>query len=148
MDPGGRRFRMNRSTMLTLILGLPLLGTAAGTCFAGVLRKFLEDTPRIETTADLDRLRSVVKVQMYAALAMIAVLGAPIVIYVIGVFWGPLRPGDFVYPLVVNLLVVAVGRSNRRVERRAQSLRCADPDLKAEYDSIVCVWEKRALPNW
>jgi len=139
---------MDRSTMLALILGLPLLGIAAGMYFAGILKRFLQDTPRIETTADLDRLRSVVKVQMYAALAMIAVLGAPIVIYIIGVFRGPLRVGDFVYPLVVNLLVIVAGRSNRRVERRVQSLQCADPDLKAEYDSIVCAWERKALPDW
>ena len=69
-------------------------------------------------------------------------------IYIIGVFRGPLRVGDFVYPLVVNLLVIVAGRSNRRVERRVQSLQCADPDLKAEYDSIVCAWERKALPDW
>jgi hypothetical protein len=119
-----------------------------GFYFASVLKKFLRETPRIESTADLDSLREIVKVQMYAALSMIVILGIPIVVYIIGIFNRTLYLGDFVYPVVVNTVAIVVGKSNRKIERRVQSLQCTDPDLKMEYDSIVYTWEKKALPNW
>ena len=139
---------MSRSFMLVLIVGLPVVGMAVGMYFASVLKKYLSETPRIETMADLDALRDMVKVQMYAALSMIVVLGLPIVIFIIGIFNGTLRWGDFIYPMVVNLAAIAVGKSNRKIEREVQSLQCSDPDLKMEYDSIVYTWEKKALPDW
>ena len=131
-----------------LLVAMPAVSIVSATCFMSALKRFMGETPRIDTAADLEIFKSVVKKQMYAALIQIALLGLPIVLFVIGSLTQTLRLGDFVYVLIPNLVVIIAGRILRRVERKAQMLPVSDPQLEKARNDIVRTWEKKALPDW
>lgn len=134
--------------ILTLLVAMPAASIVSAVYFMSVLKQFMGGTPRIETAADLETFKSVVKKQMYAALVQIGLLGLPIILYLMGMITRTLRFGDFVYVLIPNLAVIVVGRILRGVEKKAQRLPVSDPQLEKARDEIVYTWEKKPLPDW
>ena len=139
---------MSRSFIITLLVLFPSLALVSALYFVNLLKRFMEETPRIETGADMDAYRAVVKKQMYAALAQIVILGIPIVLFIIGTVTRTLRMGDLMYTIVPNAVVIMVSRFLRGVERKMHRLPASDLELERERDHVVAVWEKKALPDW
>lgn len=136
-----------RSTLLMLILLLPALAVINAVWFAGELRRFLEEVPRLQSTHDLERFKRVVARQMYAALVQIVLLSAPLLLLVFGIVRGALAVPDVVYVLIPSLIVLAVAYGLRDAERRAKSIPASE-DLVDSRDAIVETWLKRPVPDW
>lgn len=112
------------------------------------LKGFMAGTPRIETEQDLEHFKKIVKHQMYAALLQIVLLGVPLFIFSYGIQKEILGFGDFLFVIVPNSIVIALGLFLRKLEKKGQSISASNPELKSEVDSVVCTWKKKALPNW
>jgi hypothetical protein len=139
---------VSRSTILMLLVVMPAASVLSAVYFMSALKRFMGETPSIDTAADLETFKSLVRKQMYAALVQIALLGLPILLFLMGMLTRTLWRGDFLYVLIPNLVVIVVGRVLRAVERKAQMLPVSDPQLEKARDEIVHTWEKKALPDW
>jgi hypothetical protein len=137
-----------RSTLTLLMLLFPALAIANAWWFGRELKAFLAATPAITSTADLERLKAVVKRQMFAALVQIPLLAAGPAVYALGLFRDLLRPADVVFVIVPSAAVLALSIATRRVETAARSLHTPDDELRRQRDAIVDTWLKKPLPDW
>lgn len=136
-----------RSTLLMLILLLPVLALINALWFAGELRRFLEEVPRLQSTYDLERFKRVVARQMYAALVQIVLLSGPVIMLLFGVVAGALSVRDIGYVLVPALIVLGVAWTQKDVERRARTIPAVD-ELTESRDAVVETWFKKPVPDW
>ncbi len=113
-----------------------------------MLKSFMDETPRIDTNADLEKFKDVVRKQMYAALLQIVLMGLPILIFLYGAVTGLMRFGDILYVIFPDAVVIIVGKALRKIEKKAQSLPVSSPELEKARDKIVYCWEKKPLPDW
>jgi len=137
-----------RSLYLMAMLGLPALAVVNAFWFGTELKNFVDSTPRLESSHDIERFKTVVAHQMYAALIQIVLLATPPIVYFIGIFRGVLSPSDIVFiigPSAVILIVAAIYRPH---EKRAKTIPTADPELERQRDAIIHTWLRKPLPDW
>jgi len=137
-----------RSTFTFLMLLFPALAIVNAWWFGRELKAFLEATPAIASTADIERLKAVVKRQMFAALVQIPLLAAGPAVYFLGLLRQVLRPADVVFVVVPSAAVLALSLATRRVEVAARTLDAPDEELRRQRDAIVDTWLKKPLPDW
>ncbi|PWB78692.1 MAG: hypothetical protein C3F15_00895 [Holophagae bacterium] len=137
-----------RSTFISLLITFPALGILNAWWFGRELRAFVTATPSIASTADIERMRSVVKRQMIAALIQIPLLAAGPILYGLGLLRHVLRPGDVVFVIVPSAAVLALGLASKRIEAAARALPAPDHELRRQRDAIVHTWLKKPLPDW
>lgn len=137
-----------RDVYLWLMLGFPAVAMANAWWFGRELKRFVDATPAISSTADIERMKAVVGRQMIAALVQIVLLAAGPIILVVGLVRGALRPADALYVIVPAAAVIVLSLGAKATEARARSLDAADEELARQRDSIVETWLKKPLPDW
>ena len=137
-----------RSTFTLLMLLFPALAIVNAWWFGRELNTFLDATPAIASTADIERLKAVVKRQMFAALVQIPLLAAGPAIYFLGLLRQVLRPADVVFVIVPSAAVLALSLATRRVEAATRSRHTPDDELRRQRDAIVDTWLKKPFPDW
>jgi hypothetical protein len=106
---------------------------------------FLETTPSIRSSADLERFKELARLEMYLALAMIVLLVTGLII---GLVLIREHGGAALLPvLLVNGVVLGLGVYHKGVEERARSLPSAD-GLETDYRRVCHAWNKKALPDF
>lgn len=137
-----------RAFLLTAMIASPGLALVNAAYQGRNLKRFLDRTPELASTLDLENYMRVVGRQMWAALVQAVLLLIAPACFVWGLAIRCLTPGDFVWILLPNVVVILVARSFRSLELRAWSLPAADQELAAERDRIVHVWKTKPLPDW
>jgi len=137
-----------RSTLIVMMLLFPAVAIVNAWWFGRELRAFVDATPSIASTADVERMKAVVRRQMIAALIQIPLLAAGPILYVVGLLRHALRPGDVVFVIVPSAAVLALGLAAKRIEAAARALPAPDPELRRQRDAIVHTWLKKPLPDW
>lgn len=137
-----------RSTYTLLLLALPALALLNIWWFGRELRAFVDSTPVISSTVDIERMKAVVSRQMHAALAQIVLLAAAPAVFLFGLYRGALQPADVLYVIVPSAAVIVLSIGFKRVETEARSLEAADDELRSQRDRIVQTWMKKPLPDW
>lgn len=137
-----------RTLLLTLMLVSPGLALVNAVIQGRGLKKFLNSTPELASSLDLEEFKRVTGRQMWAALAQaVLLLIAPACF-----FWGlmihSLTPADFVWILLPSVVVILVARSFRSLELRVWSIPAANEYLTAERDRVVKVWRTKPIPDW
>ena len=137
-----------RSTFTLLMLLFPALAIGNAWWFGRELKAFLDTTPALASTADIERLKAVVKRQMFAALVQIPLLAAGPAVYALGLFRHLLRPGDVVFVIVPSAAVLALSLATRRVETAARNRHTPADELRRQRDAIVDTWLHKPFPDW
>jgi len=137
-----------RSTFTFLMLLFPALAIVNAWWFGRELRAFVAATPSLASTADIERMKSVVKRQMIAALIQIPLLAASPILYAVGLLRHILRPADVVFVIVPSAAVLALGLASKRIEGAARAIPAPDHELRRQRDAIVHTWLKKPLPDW
>ena len=137
-----------RSTYTFLLLAFPALALVNAWWFGSELRRFVDATPSIASTADIENMKAVVGRQMYAALAQIVLLTAGPLIFAFGLMRGVLGPGDVLFIIVPSAAVIVAGSFYKRVEVAARHLEATDDELRRQRDAIVSTWLKKPFPDW
>jgi hypothetical protein len=137
-----------RSTFTVLMLLFPALALLNAWWFGRELKAFVEATPALASTADIERMKSVVARQMVAALVQIPLLAAGPILYVVGLMRDALQPGDVVFVIVPSAAVLSISLASKRVEAAARELPAPDDELRRQRDTIVRTWLKKPLPDW
>jgi hypothetical protein len=137
-----------RSILLILMVGLAASAVFNAAYFGIELKRFVDATPRLQSSRDLERYKSVVGRQMIAALAQIVLLATPPLLYAIGLMMDVLVPTDFVFVLVPSLVILAVAGVYRKSEKSAKEILAADPELERQRDAIVHTWLRKPWPDW
>ncbi len=130
------------------MLGLPALAVVNAFWFGTELKNFLSSTPRLESSHDLERFKTVVAHQMYAALIQIVLLATPPIVFFFGIFRGVLNPSDLLYIIGPSAVILIVAAMYRGHEKRAKSIPTADPELEQQRDAIIHTWMRRPWPDW
>ena len=131
-----------------LLIALPGLALANIWWFGRELRRFVDSTPVLASTADIERMKAVVARQMYAALAQILLLAAAPAVFLIGLVTGSLRPTDVLWVILPAAAVIVFSLGFKRTETEARSIEAADDELARQRDAIVETWLKKPLPDW
>lgn len=110
------------------------------------LARFLREHSAIHDHAALAKYKDVARASMYGALVF---LGCGIVLIV----WSMYLAREYgltgvAIAVACSVPSVFLGVSARRLEGRARSLECGDPELRPEYRRVSDVWVKRALPDF
>jgi len=137
-----------RTIYVFFMVALPAIGVLNAFWFGTELKKFVASTPILASSRDIEEFKTTVAHQMYAALAQIALLATPPILYFAGLFTGVLRPSDFVFILVPSVLIIAVAAIYRGEEARAKTLPATDPELERQRDAIVRTWMRKPWPDW
>lgn len=137
-----------RPFYLFIMVALPAIGVLNAVWFGRELKSFVIATPQFESSHDIEQFKTVVGHQMYAALAQIALLATPPILYFAGLFLGVLRPSDFVFILFPSMVILVVAAIYRSWEARAKALPATDPELERQRDIIVRTWMRRPWPDW
>jgi len=137
-----------RSTYTFLMLLFPALAIVNAWWFGRELRAFVAATSSIASTADIERMKSVVARQMVAALVQIPLLAASPILYVVGLMRHALQPGDVVFIIVPSAAVIAFSLASKRIEAAARELPAPDEELRRQRDAIVRTWLTKPLPDW
>jgi hypothetical protein len=137
-----------RYLYLMAMLGLPALAVVNALWFGNELKNFVSSTPRLESSHDIERLKTVVAHQMYAALGQFVLLAAPPVVFFVGVFQAVLRPSDILFIIGPSAVILIVAALYRGHEKRAKTIPTADPELERQRDAIVHTWLRKPLPDW
>ncbi|MBA2749801.1 MAG: hypothetical protein H0U45_14005 [Tatlockia sp.] len=135
---------------------LSLLIIFIGLCFALIfinrraetqINKFLGRNTTIADEKSLNEYKSVVRENMYLALALIGIMFASFCITAVFIW---LKGILGALPLLLLLLLIsALGSTKvRKLEVKARSLTCANRDLEHRYQKISKIWVKQALPNF
>ena len=137
-----------RSTFISLLITFPAFGILNAWWFGRELRAFVAATSSIASTADIERMKSVVARQMVAALVQIPLLAASPVLYFVGLMRHALQPGDVVFIIVPSAAVIAFSLASKRIEAAARELPAPDEELRRQRDAIVRTWLTKPLPDW
>jgi hypothetical protein len=137
-----------RTLCLVGMVGFPALAALNALVVGNELARFLDSTPAIASTHDLERFKTVVAHQMIAALVQIALLGAPMLILFGGLLTGVLTPSDVMWVILPSLAILGIAALYRRGELRAKTLPAADLELERQRDAIVHTWMRKPWPDW
>jgi hypothetical protein len=140
---------MNLSAPAVAVLAVWLLTAALSVVAARDMKRFLAETPVLQSAADLDRLKRVAARNMYGALIMLAVAAGVVVLLAVAVTTGWTDWNEVAGVLCVSsALLIGPGVWVKSIEARVKAVPAADPDLRAERDRVVKIWWTKALPRW
>jgi hypothetical protein len=141
-----------RTTLLAVMLAPPAISLVLMLVATMTYRQFRRRVPKIRNEEDIQRLRSLAKLQMYLALVAhpYLTMGAPLVVWLFGWLWArELGLLDlllyWLVPMIVAFGAAGMGQSPARM---ALTIPTKDPALASERDRIVETWRKRPLPDW
>ncbi len=129
----------------TLFAAIYVIAAAVSLWSRSQVVGFLEDTPSIRSGADLERFKELARLEMYLALAMLALLGTGLIIGLVLVREHGV--GALLAVILVNGVVFGLGMYHKGVEGRARGLRTAE-GLDTEYRRVCYAWNKKALPDF
>jgi len=112
------------------------------------IKKFLSHTSIIETRKNLEDFKRFVRAQMYQTLAQLGFQGGSLLLCLFGIFSRNLRFGQILLFLILNGIIIILGRIFRKTEDDARSLLVEDENLKEEYEAVCHTWTKRPLPDF
>ncbi|MBD2605794.1 hypothetical protein H6G81_15030 [Scytonema hofmannii FACHB-248] len=126
-------------------IGLSLLSIAITFYVKAQLEKFLENNTAIANDKSLEEYKSIVRLNMYGALAQIIIFisafGSCVAYIVTQGFTG-------VFSLFMLGFAVSFMKQISQLEEKARSLTCATTQLDRQYKNISHVWKKKALPDF
>ncbi len=131
-----------------LLIAPPALALVNIWWFRRELRSFVDSTPVLASTSDIERMKAVVSRQMYAALAQIGLLAAAPVVFLAGLMTGALRPTHVLWVILPAAAVIVFALGSKRTEAEARALEAADDELRRQRDHIVETWMKKPFPDW
>ncbi len=137
-----------RTLLLIAMLASPALAIFNVVFQARGLKQFLDTTPRLASSMDLENFKTAAGRQMWAALAQAALLLIAPACFFWGLMIDSLTPADFVWILLPSVVVILVARSFRSLELRAWAIPAANEYLTMERDRVVKVWRTKPLPDW
>jgi hypothetical protein len=139
------RRREGLMSLWIVFLAIYVIAAAVSLWSRGQVGGFLEDTPRIRSTSDLERFKELVRLEMYLALAMIVLLVTGMII---GLLLIRQHGAVALLPvLLVNGVVLGLGLFHKKVEERARNLRTAE-GLETEYQRVCYSWNKKPFPDF
>ncbi len=137
-----------RDTYLFLVLAFPTLALLNAWWFGRELKGFADSTPSISSTADIERMKTVVARQMYAALVQIVLLIAGPVIFFVGMIRGVFQPTDVMFIILPSAAVIVLAAVYKRIENQVKTIEAPDSELRRQRDAIVHTWLKKPVPDW
>ncbi|MCC6488845.1 MAG: hypothetical protein IT364_15205 [Candidatus Hydrogenedentes bacterium] len=136
-----------RELLLSIIVGMPVLGIVNSLWFGSSLVRYLRQQPRIASFHDMEQFKRIVAAQMYGALAQILVLVLPGIAFAAGFVLKVLGRVDLLFVLVPSAVVVLVGVYYKRIERSAQTLDVSE-EFREEYARVIYTWLHKPFPTW
>lgn len=133
--------------MLVILVGIPIVLSVNGVVLGLRLKGFVERVREIKSRSDLQAFQGVVKVQMYAALAVIGLMGLDAVVFAYGFFSDLLELSHILWPLIPSVLLFVVGKYFQNVEHAAQQMPVAE-ELRGERQKVVETWLNKPFPDW
>ncbi len=137
-----------RNELIAAVLGLQVIIFIVLVIFWNQMKNFLSLMPAIKNQKDMNRFKSIVKRQMYAALIFPAFSVIMILIFLYGVKSGALAAGDLVYIIIPSVLLLLFSKFIKQTEMKLRNIKTDDPNLKKERDRVVSVWIGKAFPDW
>ncbi len=137
-----------RTILLTAMLASPTLAIVNVVIQGRGLKDFLDTTPKLASSLDLENFKRVAGRQMWAALSQAVLLLIAPACFCWGLMIDSLTPGDFVWILLPSVIVILVARSFRTLELKAWAIPAANDHLTSERDRVVKVWRTKAFPDW
>ncbi|MCP4895392.1 MAG: hypothetical protein GY906_00325 [bacterium] len=137
-----------RSTFLLLLIIFPAVAAVNAVVLGARLQRFLREVKRLESTADIERYKKAVAEQMYAALVQIALLAAPVLLFLYGIVKGILTGSDVLFIIVPSVVILLLGLAYKPVESAARQIPTADEELSSQRDEITKTWTGKAFPDW
>jgi hypothetical protein len=138
--------------LLTIMVALPAIAAVFMVVLTITYRRFQRAVPQLRTSDDIQRLRSLAKLQMYLSLLAhpLLTIGGVVLVWVIG--WLVVKQLGWVdlllfgvLPIIISFVIAAMGESPARL---AKSIPASDVALQSERDHIVDVWINRLFPDW
>lgn len=134
--------------LLGVIVGLLLLGAAINVLCWLHIQAFLRDHTAISGHQDFDEFKVVIKVNMYAALAMIVITVATMLTAVVALAMGAVGIVTFVIGMFIFAVRMAVGgMTMKSIEGDLRKVPVV-PDLRDEHAYVLKRWTSSALPDW
>ena len=137
-----------RTLLIAAIVVFASAALANSVWFGGQLKRYVLSTRMLSTDLDVFRFKKIVAKQMRAALLQIVLLSLPIVIFITGIMFKALYPGDIFFVIIPSLAILAVAAYFRSWEIRARNIPTATPEMLDQRDAIVRTWLRKALPDW
>jgi hypothetical protein len=109
------------------------------------IKSFLAQTPAITNDADLDRFKNLTRVNMYAALFQIILLGAGGLLGLYGVVTGQV---GLTLVIILNGIIFAVAKLTQNSERHTRNLQVTSDFLKSQYTAICEAWVNDTIPKF
>lgn len=128
---------------------LPLIGAALSLVAWIQLSTFTRSVPEIAAPQDLDALKRLVKLDMYLALVMVALVLGTAGLFGLGVWIGCFGLFELTCLLtIVSPFAIASGILLKRAEARLKAVPVTDAGLQAEHEHVIKHWTSSALPDW
>lgn len=137
-----------RTILIAGIVVFAAAGVVNSVWFGRQLKRYVLSTRMLSSDLDVFRFKKVVANQMRAALFQIVLLSMPIVVFISGIMFKALYPGDIFFVIIPSLVILAVAAYFRSWEMRARNVPVATPELLDQRDAIVRTWLRKALPDW
>lgn len=132
--------------MLPAFLVLAVVQAALSIWSRNVLNTFLARHPAVQGTATFEEYKQIVRGQMYAALVYLVLGIASLLLAIALAVSGGLATVALV--VAVNVPLLLLGQSNKKIEERVRALPCSDPQLAGEYARVGESWVRRPLPDF
>ena len=133
---------MNVTNWLFVLFFLAFINGIIG---ASGVRRFLSAHPVINSPQDIESFKQMVRVQMYQALIQTGLL---VIVNIIGVYGLITHRTNLLIVLLLNGVILFMGKSMKGAEERARSMEVANAGLAAEYEHICKTWIEKALPDF
>ena len=110
------------------------------------LNRFLRTHVAIDDSQRLSDFKTLVRQQMYVALAMVVIGG----MFVISALLLTIQRGFFglVIVVLVAMPIFLLGRSGKKLEIRTRTLPCPNPELDSEYRQVGHSWTSKLFPDF
>lgn len=132
--------------MLPTFLALCLVLVALMLWSRAELSAFLARHPAVQGSTALEEYKQLVRHQMYGALAYLVLGGAGLLLGVYLAVTGGIAMAGIV--IAVNVPMMFLGQSTKRLENRVRALACPDPQLASQFEHIGETWMRKALPDF
>jgi NhaP-type Na+/H+ and K+/H+ antiporter len=126
--------------------GVYLWGVLACVWSASQVKRFLKRHDEISDVRVLEEFKSLVKLQMYAALVQFFVLSLGLILGILLMF--TFRPLGVLAMLIVNSLIFSLSQRFVKLEKKARSLPVANENLAQEYRKVSHTWVKKPFPDF
>ena len=103
---------------------------------------------RKETRKNLEDFKHFVRGQMYQTLVQLCFQGGALLLSLFGIFSRLLSFGQVLLYLILNGIIIILGRIFKKTEDDARSLMVEDENLKVEYEAVCQTWIKKPLPDF